>query len=399
MNIAICGAGVAGPTLAYWLHRAGHTPVLIEKAPAFRTGGYIIDFWGVGYTVAERMGILPEVRSRGYLVGEVRMVNARNQKVGGFSTNVFQRYTHGRFTSLPRGDLAATIYRTIEGQVEAIFDDSISSLEERTNDILVSFERGRSRDFDLVIGADGLHSTVRRLAFGPEVQFEKELGYRVAAFKIDGYRPRDELVYVTYTMPGRQVSRFSLRDDKTMFLFMFACEHAPGPEPTTLAERKQVLHSVFDDAGWETPEILRAMDLTEDIYFDRVSQIRMKNWSTGRVMLLGDAAACVSLLAGEGTGLAMAEAYVLAGELNRSNGDYREAFANHERLLRPFIESKQASALKFASAFIPRTRWGVWFRNQVTRLLNFRPLSYYFVGRDLFDDFDLPDYDMTSLSR
>src|SRR6476646_183338 len=126
MKIAISGAGIAGPTAAYWLHRTGHTPVLIENAPTFRIGGYIIDFWGVGYTVAERMGILPDVRSLGYSVGEVRMVDEGNRKVGGFSTDVFRRYTHGRFTSLPRGDLAATIYRKIESQVETIFGDSIS---------------------------------------------------------------------------------------------------------------------------------------------------------------------------------------------------------------------------------------------------------------------------------
>jgi len=393
MKIAISGAGIAGPTAAYWLHRTGHTPVLIENAPTFRIGGYIIDFWGVGYTVAERMGILPDVRSLGYSVGEVRMVDEGNRKVGGFSTDVFRRYTHGRFTSLPRGDLAATIYRKIESQVETIFGDSISSIDEGPNGVLVSFEHGIAREFDVVVGADGLHSTVRRLTFGPQAQFEKELGYRVAAFESDGYRPRDELVYVTYTMPGRQVSRFSLREGRTMFLLMFASEYASGPEPSTAAERKQVLHAVFDDAGWESPQILHAMDQVGDIYFDRVSQIRMDSWSNGRVMLIGDAAACVSLLAGEGTGLAMAEAYVLAGELNRATGDYRRAFLCHEKLLRPFIESKQASAMKLASAFIPKTRPGVWFRNQVTKLLAIPPVGYYFVGRDLHDDFELPDYD------
>jgi 2-polyprenyl-6-methoxyphenol hydroxylase-like FAD-dependent oxidoreductase len=155
-----------------------------------------------------------------------------------------------------------------------------------------------------------------------------------------------------------------------------------------------VLHEVFDDVGWEIAPILAAMDRVEDIYFDRVSQILMNTWSTGRVALIGDAAACVSLLAGEGSGLAMAEAYVLAGELNRRQDDYREAFRSYEQRLRPFIERKQASALKFAAAFIPQTRLGVWFRNKVTKLLAIPPVGYYFIGRDLRDDFNLPDYEM-----
>jgi 2-polyprenyl-6-methoxyphenol hydroxylase-like FAD-dependent oxidoreductase len=302
--------------------------------------------------------------------------------------------TGDRFTSLPRGDLAAAIYGTIEGRVEAIFGSSITAIEERATDVLVSFEHGGRRAFDLVIGADGLHSTVRELAFGPERRFEKPLGYRVAAFEVDGYRPRDELVYVSYTRPGRQVARFSLRGDRTMFLLVFVGDRMAGPEPDDVAGRKALLRRVFGDAGWECPQILRAMDRAGDIYFDRVSQIRMDGWSNGRVMLIGDAAACVSLLAGEGAGLAMTGAYVLAGELHRAGDDYREAFRLHEQRLRPFLASKQESARNFAAAFAPRTRVGVWVRNRVTRLFVIPPVADFFVGRDLRDDLDLPDYEM-----
>ncbi len=393
MRIAINGAGIAGPALAYWLHRSGHEVVLIEKAPRFRTGGYVIDFWGLGYTVAERMGVLPEVRKVGYCVREVWIVDDRGRKVGGFSADVFRRMTQDRFTSLPRGDLAAVVYRTIEGRVEAVFGNSISAIEERTAGVLVSFEHGPPREFDLVIGADGLHSAVRALAFGPQSRFEKQLGYHVAAFEVEGYRPRDELVYVGHTLPGRQVARFALRDDRTMFLFIFVSERMTGPEPHTVEERKALLHQVFNDVGWECPQILQAMDRAPDLYFDRVSQIRMPEWSKGRVALIGDAAACVSLLAGEGTGLAMTEAYVLAGELSRAGGDYRAAFRSYEQQLRSFLEGKQASARNFASAFVPKTRFGVWFRNQATRLLAIPPLARYLVGRDLVDGFDLPNYE------
>jgi 2-polyprenyl-6-methoxyphenol hydroxylase-like FAD-dependent oxidoreductase len=299
-----------------------------------------------------------------------------------------------RFTRLPSGELAAVIYRTIEGRVETLYDNSISAIDERTSGVLVSFEHGASREFDLVIGADGLHSSVRNLAFGPESQFEKELGYGVAAFEVEGYRPRDELVYVTHTKPGRRVARFSLRGDRTMFLFVCVSERMTGPEPHNANDRKALLHRVFGDVGWECPQILQAMNQVRDIYYDRVSQIRMDCCSKGRVMLIGDAAACVSLLAGEGTGLAMTEAYVLAGELNRAGDDYLTAYWRYEQRLRSFIEGKQKSARSFASAFAPKTRLGVWIRNQVTKLMAFPPAIHYFLARELRDDIDLPGYEI-----
>jgi 2-polyprenyl-6-methoxyphenol hydroxylase-like FAD-dependent oxidoreductase len=394
MKIAISGAGVAGPTLAYWIRRTGHDPTLIEKAPHFRTGGYIIDFGLSGYTVAERMGVVPELRKAGYSVRELRFLDDRGRKTGGFSTDGIRRMLKDRYTSLARGDLAATIYRTIEGRVECIFGDSISAVQEHDGGVRVSFQQAAPRDFDLVIGADGLHSTVRELVFGPESQFEKQLGYHVAAFEVEGYRPRDELVYVCHGKPGWQAARFSQRDDRTVFLFVFVSECMAGPEPHGLDERKALLHRVFDGAGWECPQILRAMDSVEDLYFDRASQIRMDAWSKGRVMLIGDAACCISLLGGEGAGLAMTEAYVLAGELKRAGPDYREAFARCEQRLRPFIEGKQKAARKFASSFAPKTRLGVWFRNQVTKVMGIPLVADFFIGRAVRDDFDLPEYEM-----
>ena len=177
----------------------------------------------------------------------------------------------------------------------------------------VSFAQAKTRDFDLVIGADGLHSNVRRLTFGPESDVEHYLGCLVAACVVEGYRPRDDLVYVTYSEPGRSVGRFSLRGDRAMFLFVFRSDQAA--DPGELAARKALLRREFGDAGWECPQILAALDGVDDLYFDVVSQIRLDRWARGRTALVGDAAACVSLLAGEGTGLAMTEAYVLAGEL------------------------------------------------------------------------------------
>jgi 2-polyprenyl-6-methoxyphenol hydroxylase-like FAD-dependent oxidoreductase len=395
MRIAICGAGIAGPTLAYWLHRSGrHEVTLIEKAPDFRTGGYIVDFWGTGYTVAERMGILPELHGAGYSVREMRLVDKRGRKVGGFAASAIRQILNNRFTSLPRGDLALAIYRTIEGRVETIFGDTISAIEERATDVYVSFEHCSPRTFDIVIGADGLHSAVRNLVFGTERQFEIQLGYHVAAFEVIGYQPRDELVYLSYSLPGRQVSRFSMRGDRTLFLLVFVDEYMTAPEPHDLNERKALLHKVFGDAGWECPQILKAMDDVETLYFDSVSQIKLDRWSKGRVMLIGDAAACVSLVAGEGAGLAMTEAYVLAGELQRAGHDYLQAFHQHEQRLRTLVESKQKSALRFASAFAPKTRLGIWFRNQVTKLLRIRFVAQLLLERAVRDNFALPNYAM-----
>jgi 2-polyprenyl-6-methoxyphenol hydroxylase-like FAD-dependent oxidoreductase len=392
MKIAISGAGIAGAALAYWLLRAGHEPTLIEKASHLRSGGYMIDFWGLGYTVAERMGILPAVREAGYSVREVRFVDDRGHRAGGFSADLFHDALNDRFTSLPRGQLATEIFRSVEDRVETIFDESIATLSECRDGVDVAFEHSPPRRFDLVVGADGLHSTVRKLAFGAESWFERDIGYRVAAFEVDGFRPRDELVYVSHTAPGRQISRFAERHDRTLFLFVFAAEHMPGPEPRDVMERRATLRGVFGGMGWETPHILAAMDQAEDIYFDRVSQIEMPVWSKGRVALLGDAAACVSLLAGEGCGLALTEAYVMAGELARAGGDHVQAFAGYEERLRSMITVKQAAARKFAAAFAPRTAIGVWFRNQATRLMTIPPLAELFLGRDLRNGMELPDY-------
>jgi 2-polyprenyl-6-methoxyphenol hydroxylase-like FAD-dependent oxidoreductase len=320
VRIAINGAGIAGSTLAYWLSRAGHEVLLVEQSPRLRRGGYVIDFWGIGYDIAEKMGLLPGVRGLGYQVREVRFVDRQGRKSGGFPTDVLARMTGGRFTSLRRADLAETIYRALDGKVETVFGDSMVTIEDDGQRVRVGFEHGDRRVVDLVIGADGLHSGVRELAFGPEGRFEVSLGYRVAAFEVQGYRPRDELVYVSHGAPGRQIARFALRDDRTLFLFVFRDEYVTTGNAAAEREPKALLTDVFADIGWEAPRILAAMADASDIYLDRVSQIRMDRWTEGRTALIGDAAAAVSLLAGEGTGLAMAEAYVLAGELQACGG-------------------------------------------------------------------------------
>jgi 2-polyprenyl-6-methoxyphenol hydroxylase-like FAD-dependent oxidoreductase len=392
MRIAINGAGIAGPTLAYWLRESGHQVLLIEESPQLRSGGYAIDFWGVGYDIAEKMGLLPRIRELGFQVREMRYVNRHGRKSGGFQVDVFRRMTNGRFTELRRSDLAATIYEALDGKVETIFGDSVARVEDEGSRVRVEFDHAAPREVDLVIGADGLHSRVRQLVFGPEAGFEVSLGYHVAAFEVEGYRPRDELVAVSHAVPGRQISRLSMRNDKTLFLFVFRDEYLTTDSPSSEQERKSMLTNIFADVGWECPRILAAMENISGVYFDRVSQIRMDRWTKGRTALIGDAAACVSLLAGEGTGLAMAEAYVLAGELHGCGGDHIAAFARYQERMMPFLGRKQESAVKFASSFAPKSAFGITFRNHVTRLLRIPFIANFFLGRALRDDIKLPDY-------
>ncbi|BBA86733.1 MULTISPECIES: FAD-binding domain [Mycobacterium] len=388
MKVAISGAGVAGAALAHWLHRTGHTPTLIERAPKFRTGGYMIDFWGVGYQAAKRMGIEDPVRAAGYQIERLRSVGSRGEVKADLNVDVFRRMIGEDFTSLPRGDLAAAIYATVEDKVETIFGDSITAIDQHSDGVHLTFEKNAPRDFDLLIGADGLHSNVRRLVFGPEHDYEHYLGCKVAACVVNDYWPRDELTYVLYNIPGKQVGRVALRGARTMFLFIFRDEH-DGADLTP----KEQSRNQFGDAGWECNEILAALDNVDDLYFDVVSQIKMDRWSRDRVLLIGDAAGCISLLGGEGTGLAMTEAYVLAGELERAGGDHRRAFDAYEAQLRPFIADKQAGAARFIGFFATRTRFGLWFRNIAMRTMNIGPLATLFAG-SVRDDFELPDYDL-----
>lgn len=384
----IVGAGIAGPTLAYWLERAGYAPTLVERAPELRRGGYLVDFWGAGFDVADRMGIAPEVLRRGLRLAELRQVDDAGRVISAFDPELFVRGTSGRYVSIARSELATTIYDALDGRVETIFGDTVRALDDDGDRVRVTFDGGTARDFDLVIGADGLHSQVRRLVFGPQERFEKTLGITVAAFEIEGYRPRDELVAVMYTQVGYQVTRVSLRDDVTMFLFTFLDDGAVANQDA--AGQRAALRARLAGAKWEIPAILERMDDAKTFYCDRVSQIEMPSWTRGRVALVGDAAACPSLLAGQGSALAMVEAYVLAAELAKARGNHAEAFARYERTLMPFLRSKQKAAVRLAPAFAPAGRMQLFIRNSVVRLFNLPLVAKLAMGNSLRDAIELP---------
>jgi 2-polyprenyl-6-methoxyphenol hydroxylase-like FAD-dependent oxidoreductase len=389
-TVLISGLGIAGPTLAFWLKAGGFEPTVIENSPRLRTGGYVIDFWGLGYDIAEDMGLRNDIERVGYHVQEVRVVDDRNKRVAGFGVDVFRELTNGRYVTLGRSELSHLLFEKVPDTSEIMFGDEIVSLEDREDGVHVQFKHGHARQFDLMVGADGLHSQVRKLVFGPQHQFEKSLGYSVAAFEVSGYRPRDDDAYVMYGRPGRMVGRFTMRENRTLFLLIFATGEDVLPE--TLDGQKELLRSLYASDKWECPHILHELNGTQELYFDRVSQIQMPFWSRGRVVLVGDAAFCVSLLAGQGSALAMTSAYVLAGELARAEGRHKIAFQQYEAFLRAYIDIKQEGAKRFGGALAPKTPWGLWFRNQVMNAFTIPGLARLAIGREITDKLVLPEY-------
>ena len=389
MKVAINGVGIAGPTLAYWLRRYGHEPVLFEESRALRSGGYIIDFWGLGHEIAERMGILPELRRKCYEMRTMRLVDGMGRPRATTDLAPMREALGGRFFSIARADLSAALFGACAG-VRTHFGVSVAGLEQDEAGVVVTRSDGERERFDVVIGADGLHSHVRALAFGPEREFERFLGCYVAAVRLKGYPHRDELTYVSHTVPGRQVARVSLRDDETLVLFVSRSDWFP--EQPARDQLPGALQRVFADLGWEVPAILKALDRAEDIYFDRVSQTFLPRWTSGRVALVGDAAACPSLLAGEGSGLAMIGAYVLAGELHQAGGNVARAGAAYERRLRAFVTKKHRGAVRLRGFFVPRSRLSLGVRDLAVRVLSTRFFGGRLLAASLRDGFELPAY-------
>lgn len=395
MKIAINGAGIAGTALAYWLCKMGHDVLLLEQAPALRTGGYLLNLWGVGYDAVEHMGLLPTLLKLQYQVDELRMVDRDGRTRGGYRTQVLHHLARGRIATLARADIAAAIYGVLNGRVDVRFGDSITTIEHHDERPYLQFEHASPCEVDLVIGADGLYSKVRRLIFGPEQDFEYAMGCHVASFEARGYRPRDEQRYVACTVPGKYIARFPVRDDKTLFFMLFRNEHLPKVLPVDTAARQQVIAAALSGMGWECPAIVSAMMAAESLYFDSISQIRMPAWHKGRVTLAGDAVACPSLIAGEGAGFALAEAYVLAGEIGAHGQAVGLALQRYEQRMRPYTARKQAYAEGLVPSFVPKTALGIKARDYATYLMRLPLLPRLLMGRYFRDAMVLPEYGRT----
>lgn len=357
MRIAINGAGIAGPALAWWLQKYSHEPIIFEKAQERRRGGYIIDFWGKGYDIAQRMGIIPELKKRGYIVNHLKIINHRGRELAALDLSNLSNLLQDQYLSISRDDFSEVLIELCD-KIDIRYGISIEEVVDNGTFAQVKLSDGSVEKFDLVIGADGLHSNIRNLVFGNDQNFERYLGIYVAAYTIDDFTLPENLTYFLYSKNNKQVGSFALRGGKSLFYFIFRPNSAQKDfleaNLTNQDILKQFLVDEFHDMGWQVPKITAQIQKAPDFYFDRVSQIEIPHWSHGRIGLIGDAAACISLLGGEGIGLALIEAYVLAGEIHTSENDISHALEHYEEKLYNFLKQKQKNARQSLSFFAPK---------------------------------------------
>ena len=389
-EILISGAGIAGTTLAYWLQRFGFNPTIIEVSPKLREGGYGIDFWGAGFEVAEKMNIVSDLEAADLGISKLLFVDENNKRRGALNYRQIKKLMNGRAITLLRSDLAKIIYHHLHEDIEIIFGDTIKQIVQDTDSVSVTLKTGQTRKFDLLVGADGLHSNVRKLVFGDERQFEKYYGYYTASYTFlkDG---DSDTSFLTYNVPGKQAAVYSSQKNRSAF-FIFTSPKKLSYDHHDTEAQKQILRTEFGDAGWKCPELLAKIDSSFDFYFDTVSQIQMNNWSKGRVTLVGDACDCPSLLSGQGSTLAMVGAYILAGELKEANGDYKLAFQRYQTIFKPFIDKKQKIAQTFSKSLVPKSSFGIWMRNTFMNLMFLPFLSKLFIKQFMNDNLRLKDY-------
>ncbi|MFE0737015.1 FAD-dependent monooxygenase [Streptomyces sp. NPDC058855] len=328
-EILISGAGIAGPALAYWLRRAGFAVTIVERAPAPRPGGQTVDLRGAGRTVIERMGLMDRARAESVDQRGLALVDAAGRVTARLPADSFGGEGIVSEIEILRGDLARILYEATLPGTAYLFDDTVTGIDQDADGVTVTFEKAAPRRFALVVGADGPHSVVRALVFGPESAFVHPVGLYTAWFTATGETDLDGW-YLMHNAPGGLVA--SARPGRVPGEIKAGLSFRSPPlcvDRRDVAAQQRILAERFAGVGWETPRLLRAMRTAPDFFFDAMGQVRLDSWSRGRVALLGDAGHCATPLTGLGTSLALVGAYVLAGELGAARGDHRAAFARY----------------------------------------------------------------------
>jgi 2-polyprenyl-6-methoxyphenol hydroxylase-like FAD-dependent oxidoreductase len=373
-DVLISGGSVAGLALAYWLRHHGFNPTVVERAPAPRPGGYKIDIRGAALGVVERMGILDEIRRASTDMLGSSLVDGEGKRLATMDADLFGG-REGDDVEIMRGDLARILHGRIAEGVEYIFDDSVTAVTEHEDGVDVTFERSAPRTFDLVVGADGLHSNVRSLVFGDESRFIRDLGYHISIFTTPNHLGLDRWELM-HPAPGKSAGMYSTRQDaqaKAMFIFASgALDH----DHRDVARQKKILAETFAGGAWEVSRLLDSMWDAPDFYFDSISQIHMDRWSSGRTVLVGDAGYGPSPASGQGTSLALVGAYVLAGELAAAAGDHRTAFARYEEEMRDFVTQNQKLAQTNIKGMVVTSKAQIWIQTRMLRLLPHLPTSW-----------------------
>ncbi|WP_239073991.1 FAD-dependent monooxygenase [Streptomyces sp. SID10853] len=363
MRILVSGAGVAGLSAGIDLARAGHTVEIVERAGHLRINGSPIDVRGDSVGVVERMGLLDEVTGRSITMTEgAKFVDDNGDVIA--PQPMSETNDSDDDIEIPREDLMRVLRKALPEEAQLRFEDSVRTLTDDGDQVTVVFESGREGRYDLVVGADGAHSNVRRQAFGPEREFSRHLGLYVAIGAAPEEAAPENTAHSVHilNLPGRMACIGRYRD-QALAIFTFRSEEIEY-DHHDLAAQKRILTDFYgEDRQWRIPQLLSAAQADPELYFDAIAQIHMPTWHRGRVVLIGDAAHCATPMAGRGTSLALTGAWLLTEALTRHDGDHTAAFTEYERRQRPYSDKAQESANGGADLMVPATWEDIERRN------------------------------------